>query len=118
MTLLNTITNWGYKWPSVLVLWLIPKLTKSRCEHLDNGDNALYLLSMIAYQFKTLLTIKENPRNSGLHPFVVQKTLYLCNQFTAEQLKKIYQNIFQADLDIKTGKIDPELALELLLFEV
>lgn len=37
MTLLNTITNWGYKWPSVLILWLIPKLTQSHCEISTTG---------------------------------------------------------------------------------
>ena len=96
-------------------------------KHLDNGDNSLYLLSMIAYQFRNLLTIKElqssQPygsiaKKAGLHPFVVQKSFYLCNQFTIEQLKKIYQKIFQVDLDIKTGKIDAEFALDLLLAEV
>jgi len=87
-------------------------------KHLDNGDNSLYLLSMIAYQFRNLLIIKESPRNSGLHPFVVQKSLYLCNQFSIEQLKKIYQKIFQVDLDIKTGKVEPEMALDMLLAEI
>jgi len=94
-------------------------------KHLDNGDNSLYLLSMIAYQFRNLLIVKEMSdqggpasgwqKKTGLHPFVVQKSYYLCNQFTIEQLKKIYQNIFQVDSDIKTGKIEPELALDLLL---
>ena len=94
-------------------------------KHLDNGDNSLYLLSMIAYQFRNLLIIKElqnaqKPYNliakiSGLHPFVVQKSYYLCSQFSIEQLKKIYQKIFQADSDIKTGKIEPELALDLII---
>jgi len=97
-------------------------------KHLENGDNPLYLLSMIAYQFKNLLIIKEfqearQPygliaKKSGLHPFVVQKSFYLCNQFSMGQLKKIYQKIFQVDSDIKTGKIEPELALDLLLAEI
>ena len=34
------------------------------------------------------------------------------------QLKKIYQKIFQVDFDIKTGKIEPETALDLLLAEI
>ncbi len=94
-------------------------------KHLENGDNTLYLLSMIAYQFKNLLIIKDliekrSPygvilKNSGLHPFVVKKTYYLCSQFTFAELKKIYQKIFQVDSDIKTGKIDSELALDLLV---
>ncbi len=97
-------------------------------KHLDNGDNSLYLLSMIAYQFRNLLIIKElqdkqNPyatiaKKSGLHPFVVQKSFYLCNQFSIEQLKKIYQIIFQIDSNIKTGKIEAETALDLLLAEI
>ena len=69
-------------------------------------------------QFRNLLIIKQSPKNSGLHPFVVQKSSYLCNQFSIEQLKKIYQKIFQVDSDIKTGKIEPELALDLLLSEI
>ena len=96
-------------------------------KQLDGGDVPLYLLSMIAYQFRNLLTIKELQTNqpygmiakkSGLHPFVVQKTSYVCNQFTIEQLKKIYQKIFKVDSDIKTGKIEPETALDLLLAEI
>ncbi len=32
MTLLNTIANWGSKWPNVTVLWLLPKLTLNLCD--------------------------------------------------------------------------------------
>ncbi|MDP2741155.1 MAG: DNA polymerase III subunit delta [bacterium] len=97
-------------------------------KHLENGDNILYLLSMIAFQFRNLLIIKDliekqNPysviaKKSGLHPFVVKKSYYLCNQFSYPELKKIYQKIFQADLDIKTGKMEPETALDLLVSEI
>lgn len=96
-------------------------------KHLDDGDAPLKLLSMISYQFKNLLVIKElqerMPYNliakkSGLHPFVVQKSFYLCNNFSMEKLKKIYRKIFQVDSDIKTGKIEPETALDLLLSEI
>jgi DNA polymerase-3 subunit delta len=97
-------------------------------KHLENGDAPLYLLSMISYQFRNLLILKElqesqQPyaqivKKSGLHPFVAQKTYYLCNQFSMDKLKKIYHKIFQVDSDIKTGKIDPELSLDLLLSEI
>lgn len=93
-------------------------------KHLDGGDNSLYLLSMVAYQFRNLLTIKElmdsgkSLNNCGLHPFVIKKSYSLCNQFTFLQLKKIYQRIFQIDSDIKIGKIEPELALDLLVSEI
>ena len=97
-------------------------------KHLEEGDAPLYLLSMISYQFKNLLIIKDlqdkkTPygaiaKKSGLHPFVVQKSYYLCNQFSMIELKKIYQKIFQVDSDIKTGKIESETALDLLLTEI
>lgn len=97
-------------------------------KHFDDGEAPLKLLAMIIYQFRTLLIIKElqdknEPygaiaKKSGLHPFVVQKNYYLCQHFSTEKLKKIYQKIFQVDSDIKTGKIEPELALDLLLAEI
>jgi DNA polymerase-3 subunit delta len=97
-------------------------------KHIEGGDNILYLLSMIAYQFRSLLIIKELiekndsypaiVKKSGLHPFVVKKNYYLCSQFSFFELKKIYQKIFQADLDMKTGKVEPETALELLVSEI
>lgn len=97
-------------------------------KHLDEGEAPLYLLSMIIYQFRNLLIIKDLvekqlpyqviAKKSGLHPFVVQKTFYACNQFSLNQLKKIYQKIFQIDFDIKTGKIEPEMSLDMFLASI
>ncbi len=90
--------------------------------HLDKGDEPLYLLAMINYQFRNLLIISDivsrglSPySSSGLHPFVVRKSLALCRKFTVPELKKVYGKIFQVDLDVKTGKIEPETALDLLI---
>ena len=97
-------------------------------KHLDNGDNPLYLLSMVAYQFRNLLVVKDLAQKglmyasivqkSGLHPFVVKKNYFQCHQFSFEELKSIYQKIFQIDLDIKTGKVEPETALDLLVSQI
>jgi DNA polymerase-3 subunit delta len=96
--------------------------------HLERGDSPLYLLSMINFQFRNLLEVKDlmeknTPyygivKKSGLHPFVVRKTYAQAQRFTLLKLKKIYQKIFQADLSIKTGKIDPQNALDLLIASV
>ncbi len=93
--------------------------------HLEKGDSPLYLLSMISFQFRNLLAVRdlidkkasysEMPKRSGLHPFVVKKTYWPAQKFSLLQLKKIYQKIFQIDLAIKTGKIEPEMALDLLI---
>ncbi len=96
--------------------------------HLDDGDSPLYLFSMMAYQFKNLLIIKELiekglsysaiVEKSALRPFVVKKSFHICGQFSFLKLKKIYQKIFRVDLDIKTGKIDAETALDLFIAEI
>ncbi|MBL7156317.1 MAG: DNA polymerase III subunit delta [Candidatus Pacebacteria bacterium] len=89
--------------------------------HLKNGDSPLYLLSMITFQFRNLLILKQKLLHKKSvwqlkwHPFVIKKTLLLSHEFTFEQLKKIYRKIAQTDLDIKTGKINPEMALDLLI---
>jgi len=97
-------------------------------KHLEKGDSPLYLLSMINYQFRNLLIVKDliekhKPysiilKRSGLHPFVVKKSYYQSQKFTFQELKKIFQKIFKVDLDIKTGRIQPEIALDLLITEI
>jgi len=94
-------------------------------KHLEMGDSPSYLLSMINFQFRNLLIIKDlieknQPYSailkiSKLHPFVVRKTYQEANKFTLSELKKIYQKIFQVDLSLKTGKVSPEAALDLFL---
>jgi len=94
-------------------------------KHLEKGDNPLYLLAMINFQFRNLLVIKDLiERNqpyhaiqkvSGLHPFVVRKSYQQAGSFSLEDLKKIYQKIFEADLAVKRGKMGAEAALDLLL---
>ncbi|XOB42734.1 MAG: DNA polymerase III subunit delta [Candidatus Nealsonbacteria bacterium] len=90
-------------------------------DHIKKGDSPFYLFSMINYQFRNLLIIKDlliknlSPYSSGLHPFVIKKSSVLARKFDFLELKKIYQKIFEIDLSIKTGKSDPEAALDLLI---
>lgn len=97
-------------------------------KHIEAGDNSLYLLSMIGFQIKNLLIVKDLAekkmmypaiiKRSGLHPFVAKKTYFQCGKFSMPELKNIYGKIFKIDLDIKTGKIEPELALDLLVSQI
>jgi len=96
--------------------------------HLEKGDTPLYLLSMINYQFRNILMIKDLVENhkpyslilkkTTLHPFVVQKGYSLARRFSLPELKKIYRKIFRVDLNIKTGKVEPEVALDMLIAEI
>lgn len=97
-------------------------------KHIEAGDSPFYLLSMITYQFRVLITLKDlidkkTPqymitKKSGLHPFVAQKCLPITAKFSFEDLKRIYNKIFKIDCDIKTGRLDPELALDMLIAEI
>jgi DNA polymerase-3 subunit delta len=97
-------------------------------KHLEKGDSPLYLLSMINFQFRNLLIIKDliqkyrSPyilsKVTHLHPYIIKKSCSLAQKFTIQELKKIYQKIYQVDLDIKTGRMEPEVALDLLIAEI
>jgi DNA polymerase-3 subunit delta len=97
-------------------------------KHLEKGDSYSYLLSMISFQFRNLLIIrdlidKQKPyylvlKETGLHPYVVKKSYPLAKKFKTSELKKIYQKLFEVDLSIKTGKVEPRAALELLIAQI
>ncbi len=94
-------------------------------KHLEKGDSPFYLFSMINFQFRNLLIVKELatkcnsvydlPKIAGIHPFVAKKSFFQSQKFTFNTLKDIYKKIFDIDLKIKTGKINPILALDLLI---
>ena len=97
-------------------------------KHLEKGDNPLYLLSMISFQFRNLLIIKNLvgkyqsyyaiEKKTKLHPFVVKKSYHLARRFNFQDLKKIYQKILQIDWSIKKGRMNPEAALDLLITSI
>lgn len=93
-------------------------------QHLDKGDSPFYLLSMVAFQLGKLLIIKDQDLRSkniyqlGWHPYFVKKTYRLSQGFSFKDLKRAYQKIAQIDLEMKTGKIDPETALDLFVAQI
>lgn len=95
-------------------------------DHIEKEDSPHYLFSMIVYQMRNIITVKsimeknlsyeEMKKKSGLHPFVFSKTQKQAQKFSKEELQKSYQHLFELDLKIKTGQVDPVLALHLFLF--
>jgi len=89
-------------------------------EQIDGGANEIYMLTMFVYQFRNLLKVKsllnegmssfEIASETRMHPFVVQKSIEQCGKFEMDNLKKIYQKLFNADLAI--------LVLDLLVVSV
>ena len=94
-------------------------------QHLEQGQNEIYLLSMLTYQLRNLIKLKELvtkgvpyyqlSRATKLHPFVIKKTWSQLKNFTLEQLKRIYQQLLETEIAIKTGQIEPKTALDLLV---
>lgn len=94
---------------------------------LEAGENELYILSMIVYQYRNLLVIKDlMERNTAsnswaiskkarMHPYVVQKSMNQVRNFSLEDLRKAYRLLLDFDVGVKTGKIEGKAALTLLL---
>ena len=93
-----------------------------------SGKNENYILSMIVYQFRNMLLVQDLisrgtvrnqiPSEAEIHPFVVGKTIRVLNNFDLPQLRRIYLRLQSTDLDIKTGRTEPRLALEKLLADL
>ena len=94
-------------------------------EHIKKGDSPFYILSMINYQVRNLLTVteleskgfdyKKGKKESGMSSFVFKKTKSQAKNFKFTQIKKIHNELFKVDLDSKLGKISPEIGLMLII---
>lgn len=80
---------------------------------------------MIVRQFRLLLTAKEYLATGGaprgmaealsIKPFVADKLAKQTRAFSLGQLEQVYRALSDYDIRMKTGRIDPELALDLLV---
>jgi len=97
-------------------------------QHLAQGESEIYLLSMLAYQFRNLLLVKSQleqgtqfqnlGKKLGLHPFVLRKSFEQSKGFTLAALKKIYERLAEIDLGIKSGQMETRAALDLVVGEI
>jgi DNA polymerase-3 subunit delta len=95
---------------------------------LDDGEQPPVLMAVIARQFRSLVLTKEmaderlSPEAIAgqlkMHPYVVQKAIATARSFSHERLEAIYQRLLETDLAIKTGRLEPDLALDLLVLDL
>ncbi len=95
--------------------------------HDNPRDPGFGLFSLIVRQFRLILMVREhlnsgggsqNPtiaKALGVHPFVAGKVSQQSRAFNTEQLDSILKRLQKYDQDMKTGRIDPRLALDLLV---
>jgi DNA polymerase-3 subunit delta len=95
---------------------------------LEAGQHPLYILTMVVRQFRLLIQVKALPagerqpdavaRVLKMHPYVAEKVVVQSQPFRQEELEQIYHRLVQAEQEVKTGKRDGEVALELVVVEV
>jgi len=96
-----------------------------------SGANYEYLLSMITYGFRNLILVKSElkpgypysqirkiSQKLQIHSFAVSKALEIINLFNFQEIKKIYNNLFEVETKVKSGKIDPQNALIFLITQI
>jgi len=102
------------------------KLLIQEIKYDDSANNLLHILSMIAFEFRSLILIKESHssslndirRKTNLSSYTLTKIYPLSKKFTSEELKKIYARLSLCDERMKKGLLEPKAALELLLLDI
>lgn len=95
---------------------------------LDDGQPATYILFMIARQVRLLLSVKELAEQRvrpddiaqrlGQRPFVVRKALDQARGFSDAELAAFHDRVLALDHASKTGRMDAEAGLEVLVVEL
>ncbi len=96
-------------------------------EHLQQGDHPLYIISMIGRQIRNLLLARDAidrkeegllAKRAGLHPFVAKKSVSQARSFSCERLEGAHLKMLEIDIKVKTGQVDPVMAIHMLLCAV
>ncbi len=99
-------------------------------EHLfRSGVAPVYLLYMLSRQVQLIVRAKELVRRRHTNremqgklgigsEWVLKKTLEQANRYSLPRLKSVYRKLLDTDISIKTGKLDAELALNVLVAEL
>ncbi len=94
----------------------------------NEGAHPLYLLTMIVRQYRILLQVKDLlargmdkeaiAKSIGLHPFPTGKAMDQARHYSVGQLQAIYDRLLETDVAIKRGRMEANLALDVLVVEL
>jgi len=92
-------------------------------KELAKGTAFTQIVERLTYQFRIILYAKGSNSNNfyqiakelGVHHFPVKKAIEQAKKYRLEELKKIYQEILNIDIQLKTLSCDPELLFDLLI---
>jgi len=96
---------------------------------LQQGAPPAYLLVMLARQVRMMVRVKELRKRKkydveiqdklGLtSDYALRKTLAQAERYSLARLKEVYHKLLEADVSLKTGRCEPELALNILIAEL
>ncbi|MCV9884919.1 DNA polymerase III subunit delta [Metabacillus halosaccharovorans] len=95
---------------------------------LKNNEEPIKILSLLVNQFRLILQVKELSTvgygqqqiatTVKVHPFRVKLALQQAKLFQTEELAKILMELAEADYEMKTGKKDKQLLIELFLLKL
>jgi DNA polymerase-3 subunit delta len=91
----------------------------------DDGEHPLYVLAMLARQVRLLIQVSELRARSAsalemagklrLQDWQVKRLLAQAAYFSMDQLESAHRAVVDTDWAIKTGEMEGELALDLLV---
>lgn len=91
----------------------------------QDGEADIKILFMIARHYRILLRTlfysearlpdKDIASKAGVPPFLVKKYMTQARRITLSGIRAALEDILDADRSIKTGRMDPEIGLELLM---
>lgn len=94
----------------------------------QDGEAEIKILFMIARHFRILLRVqlnaqagaseKEIASKAGVPPFLVKKSIAQANRIGFSGIKNALEQILESDRAMKTGRIDPEIGLEMLMIRL
>ncbi|RKQ37843.1 DNA polymerase III subunit delta [Oceanobacillus halophilus] len=92
------------------------------------NEEPIALIGLLAFQFRTILRVKllrqkgysqfQMQKQLGVHPYVVKIAMSRERKFTVEKLQSIMDKLTETDAIMKQGKMEKQLAFELLLYEL
>lgn len=75
-------------------------------------EDPIKIFTMMVYGLRNLALVKFNsPGAQKLDPFVKRKSERMSKNFNGGDLKKVYSDFYQLDVDLKTGGISTDMVL-------
>jgi DNA polymerase-3 subunit delta len=95
-------------------------------QSLKSGNDPFMIFGALTYQFRNILMVSDLAARTstdisaktGLHPYVIKKSLSQAKSFTSDKLKEIHSKLHLMDISSKSGKIDITLALNQFLLSL